>query len=174
MTRFDEWSLGAALFLLGSAPFALDLTDDLARNAPAAHVARQASFLLPWLIVLAWIAAKLVASRRTSRRLSTELEAARSDLERARADASALARGVGEAITRQLDEWRLTPSEREVAHLLLKGLGHREIARLRQTSEKTVRQQAASLYQKAGLAGRAELSAFFLEDLLVLPETASA
>jgi hypothetical protein len=32
-----------------------------------------------------------------------------------------------------------------------------------------VRQQSLAVYRKAGLAGRAELSAFFLEDLLSLP-----
>jgi hypothetical protein len=30
-----------------------------------------------------------------------------------------------------------------------------------------VRQQAIAVYRKSGLAGRAELSAFFLEDLLL-------
>ena len=33
-------------------------------------------------------------------------------------------------------------------------------------SERTIRAQAQSLYSKAGLSGRASLSAFFLEDLL--------
>jgi len=38
-------------------------------------------------------------------------------------------------------------------------------------SERTVRQHAVAVYRKSGLAGRAELSAFFLEDLL-LPRSA--
>ena len=37
---------------------------------------------------------------------------------------------------------------------------------MRETSERTVRQQSLAVYRKAGLTGRAELSAFFLEDLL--------
>jgi DNA-binding NarL/FixJ family response regulator len=53
--------------------------------------------------------------------------------------------------------------------LLLKGLSHKEIANLRSTSEATIRQQAASIYQKSSLSGRAALSAFFLEDLLDQP-----
>jgi DNA-binding NarL/FixJ family response regulator len=57
--------------------------------------------------------------------------------------------------------------------LLLKGLSHREIGELRRTSEATVRQQALAVYRKAGLRGRTELSAFFLEDLL-LPQAAIA
>ena len=33
-------------------------------------------------------------------------------------------------------------------------------------TERTVRDQAGAIYRKSGLAGRAELSAYFLEDLL--------
>ncbi len=51
--------------------------------------------------------------------------------------------------------------------LLLKGLSLRDVAQARSTSERTVRQQALAVYRKAGLAGRAELAAFFLEDLLL-------
>ena len=37
---------------------------------------------------------------------------------------------------------------------------------MRDASERTVRQQALAVYAKSGLGGRAELAAFFLEDLL--------
>ncbi|MCB0322699.1 MAG: response regulator transcription factor [Bdellovibrionales bacterium] len=57
--------------------------------------------------------------------------------------------------------------------LILKGLSHKEIADVRQTTEKTVRRQATSLYAKAGLENRAQLSAFFLEDLLLPIEATS-
>ena len=42
----------------------------------------------------------------------------------------------------------------------------KEIAAVRVTSERTIRTQARSIYAKAGLSGRAALSAYFLEDLL--------
>jgi DNA-binding CsgD family transcriptional regulator len=74
--------------------------------------------------------------------------------------------GLGEAIDAQFSRWNLTEAEREVALLLLKGLSLKEIAAIRVTAERTVRAQARSLYNKAGLTGRAALSAFFLEDLL--------
>jgi hypothetical protein len=48
-----------------------------------------------------------------------------------------------------------------------KGYGHKEIAALQRKSERTVRQHAVAVYRKSGLSGRAELSAFFLEDLLL-------
>ena len=60
----------------------------------------------------------------------------------------------------------MTEAEREVALLLLKGLSRKEVAAVRATSERTVREQARSIYSKARLTGYVALSAFFLEDLL--------
>jgi DNA-binding NarL/FixJ family response regulator len=53
-----------------------------------------------------------------------------------------------------------------VALLLREGLSHKEAATVRAVSERTVREQARSIYAKAGLTGRTALSAFFHEDLL--------
>jgi DNA-binding CsgD family transcriptional regulator len=84
-----------------------------------------------------------------------------------RTDMRELLQGLGEAINGQFDRWGLTASEREIAMLMLKGLSHKEIAGIRESSERTVRQQATAIYGKANLSGRAALSAFFLEDLLL-------
>lgn len=78
--------------------------------------------------------------------------------------------GLSLAIDQQLNNWKLTASEKEVAFLLLKGFSLKEIAEARKTSEKTARAQSTNIYAKAGVAGRSELSAFFLEDLL-LPQS---
>ena len=66
----------------------------------------------------------------------------------------------------QFTEWGLSPSESEVALLLIKGLSMKEIAALRQVKEKTVRGQATGIYAKSGYAGRHELAAHFIEDLM--------
>jgi len=66
----------------------------------------------------------------------------------------------------QFFRWGLSPSESEVALLLIKGLSMREISEARQVKEKTVRQQATSIYAKSGYAGRHELAAHFIEDLM--------
>jgi len=62
--------------------------------------------------------------------------------------------------------WSLTPSESEVALLLIKGLSMKEIALARNVKEKTVRSQATNIYSKSGYAGRHELAAHFIEDLM--------
>ena len=95
-----------------------------------------------------------------------DLEVARMQGLRWRTEARSLLNGLGEAIEAQFTRWNLTEAEREVALLLLKGLSLKEAAAVRATSERTIRAQARSLYSKAGLSGRAALSAFFLEDLL--------
>lgn len=91
----------------------------------------------------------------------------RVDNQKYREESRRFLEGIGQLIDKQFQDWNLTHSEREVAMLLLKGLSHKEIAAIRETSEKTVRQQAGQVYEKANLEGRAQLSAFFLEDLLL-------
>ncbi len=98
-------------------------------------------------------------------RRDLDVQARERDAWRTRAEK--LLRGLGDEIDGQLRDWSLTPVERETALLLLKGLGHKEIAALQEKSERTVRQHAVAVYRKSGLSGRAELSAFFLEDLLL-------
>jgi DNA-binding CsgD family transcriptional regulator len=95
-----------------------------------------------------------------------DLEMARVQGQRWRAEARSFLSGLGDAIETQFSRWNLTEAEREVALLLLKGLSHKEIAVVRSVSERTVREQARAIYSKAGLTGRTALSAFFLEDLL--------
>jgi DNA-binding CsgD family transcriptional regulator len=81
-----------------------------------------------------------------------------------------LMRGLGAAIDQQFARWSLTPAEAEVALLMLKGLSHTEISRIRGVSAATTCQQARATDKKAGLVGRHELIAFFLEDLMLPPE----
>lgn len=83
-----------------------------------------------------------------------------------RARADELLADVGRTVDTQFATWTLTPAEAEVALLLLKGLSTKEIAAVRDTTDRTTREQARAVYKKAGVAGRAELSAWFIEDLL--------
>ena len=106
--------------------------------------------------------ARLVPQPRGPAWLVTSAEGARW-----RSDMRDLLKGLGDAIDAQFDRWQLTKAEREVALLMLKGLSHKEIAAVRESSERTIRQQARAIYAKANLSGRAALSAFFLEDLLL-------
>lgn len=81
--------------------------------------------------------------------------------------ALASARGaLGDVIAAQFTDWGLTPAERDVAFLALKGLDVAEIAELRGRASGTVRAQLTRIYAKAGVSGRAQFAAWFVEDLL--------
>ncbi len=90
-------------------------------------------------------------------------------LERARTSETALMAASGafaSMIDAQFDAWELTPAERDVAMLALKGFDGAEIADLRGAAAGTVRAQLARVYAKAGVSNRAQLVAVFIEDLL--------
>lgn len=77
------------------------------------------------------------------------------------------ARGeMADVIDNFFTEWRLTPSERDVALMVLKGIDNDEIARIRGTAPGTVRAQCTAIYGKAGVDGRAQLFSVFMEELL--------
>lgn len=83
-----------------------------------------------------------------------------------------------ELLDEHFDAWGLTPSEREVAMLSIKGLSIAEIAEVRQTKEGTVKAQSNAIYSKAGVSGRPQLLSLFIDELisdeLVPPLGASA
>lgn len=146
---------------------ALDLVLDGPTTALSFHVLVELTFITLCLGGVAylwrgWSGARdqLIGSQRAL--LDREVER-----DRWREETKRLLAGLGAAIEAQFERWELTPAEKDVALLLLKGLGHKEAASVLERSERTVRQHAIAVYRKSGLAGRAELAAFFLEDLLL-------
>jgi len=162
------------LFILIAALMATDLTIEFYRGV---SMALQTFELLIFVSALSGIVFhwwKRIDERRRAGHLDRELAAARAeahrwseDARRWNEEAQHVLDGLGAAMDRQFDRWGLTPAEREVALLQLKGLRHKAIAEVRHTSERTVRQQALAIYRKSGLSGRPDLAAFFLEDLLL-------
>ena len=60
----------------------------------------------------------------------------------------------------------LTPSERDVAMLSIKGLSIADMAGLRETKEGTIKAQCNAVYRKAGVTGRPQLLSLFIEELM--------
>ncbi|MEI9935977.1 MAG: helix-turn-helix transcriptional regulator [Pseudomonadota bacterium] len=56
----------------------------------------------------------------------------------------------------ELSEW-LSPAEYAVTRLLIEGKSYQEMAKLRETSKRTVANQLASAFHRLGISGRAEL-----------------
>lgn len=179
MTRTDAPAAPASNVALAvlcgslSALATIDLITDLGRGMSAFHAGVEAAMIVTGAAAALWLVLRARALyreagelRERARELAAHLDASRRDAERWRRDAAGLIQGLSAAIDDQLERWGLSPAEKAIALLLLKGLSHKEISALRATSETTVRQQARALYRKAGLSGRTDLAAFFLEDLL--------
>lgn len=71
-----------------------------------------------------------------------------------------------ELLDEHFETWSLTPSERDVALLAIKGLSIAEIASLRETREGTIKAQCNAIYRKAGVTGRPQLLSLFIEELM--------
>ena len=155
------------ILLLVAIGGAIDLALDQPQRWFSAHVIVEVALMITSLAfsIILWR-----GWRRAQSRLSrTEASLARSVAERDtwRKSAESALASFSSAVEQQLSAWGLTPAEREVALLLLKGHGHKQIAARTGRSERTVRQHAVSVYEKSGLGGRAELAAFFLEGLII-------
>lgn len=138
---------GATLF------FAYDIVADLRdANESLFHIAIEAIIFVSVTVILFLELRRVGQLRR---------EVSREQIKTARLSGELLA-----VMRNQFSRWGLSPSESEVAFLLIKGLSMREISEARQVKEKTIRQQATSVYAKSGYAGRHELAAHFIEDLM--------
>ncbi len=145
-----------------------DVIEDLGQGSPLYSVMGDIGYMsiMGGLLFYIWRHQPLT-TRMRNQALTVKLKRRHTDAQKWRARASTLLHGLGKVIDQQFQDWQLSKAEREVALFLLKGLSLKEIAAIRESGEPTVRQQAASIYQKAHVSGRAELSAFFLEDLLL-------
>ncbi len=170
--------LGITLYGAIAVSMLLDLVADV---IDVAHFVMEGLIMILAAAGMTALARRLLVLAREQRRLEGErdelaaqrdalahqLASARAEGERWRAEARHILDGLAAAIDEQFASWGLTAAESQVALFLLKGLSLKEIANMREVSERTVRQQAQSVYRKAGLSGRADLSAFFLEDLML-------
>jgi len=157
----------AAVFSLISVLVAWDLLSDQGAGVDVLHLVIESLVLIIAAgsgLFLLW---RHWQQRRQLRELAGQIGQARADSVRWRTRYQDTIQGLSQAIQAQFAEWQLSVAESEVALLILKGLSLGEIAAIRQTSERTVRDQARAVYRKSGQANRASLSAYFLEDLLL-------
>lgn len=145
---------------------AADILHDMREGASTAHLALESVLVTAALGLIVVLASGVWRESRNNAALKQEL-AARAAAPEAASEAVRAARHELANVTQvQFETWNLTGTEREIAMLLLKGLSFKEIAAVRSTAEKTVRQQASSIYGKSGVAGRHEFAAWFIEDFL--------
>ena len=154
-------ALVAAIVIGGT----VDLAFDRPERWLSLHVLYELLLIGGGIVAAVWLWGNWKRAAESVTELRRTLAERQAERDAWRARAGQALEGLARAVGDQFAAWGLTPAEREVALLLLKGESHKEIAAATGRSERTVRQHAVAAYQKAGLGGRAELAAFFLGDL---------
>ncbi|MFQ6372291.1 helix-turn-helix transcriptional regulator [Shewanella sp. YIC-542] len=144
----------------------LDVLSDLELGVPQWHIIQESFLVLLSALGALYISTDLLCRTRKIRQLAAQLKRADTRICNISNRMQAARQEYTLAVQQQFDLWSLTRSEQEVALLLLKGLSFKEIAGVRNTKEKTVRQQASSIYTKADVDGRHSFCAWFMEDLI--------
>ena len=160
----DHWLMIFLFFVIIAS--GADLVADLSHGTSAGHVLQEAAIMSIAFFGFCWMLVSLIRSQKEIAELYQELDSIKSMPQPRSQQMIDAKRRLGEVILLQFEEWKLSKSEQEIGHLLLKGFSLKEISRLRGTAEKTIRQQASAIYKKSGVAGRHVFSAWFIEDLL--------
>jgi DNA-binding NarL/FixJ family response regulator len=155
----EAQALGALIILLSATAvfFLVDSLMDLAAESPGELPHNLAEFMA---VIL--LAACIVLLSREVRRMLRRHAHVETQLQAARGAFS-------EIMERHFAEWGLTPSERDVALLSIKGLPIAEIAAARSTREGTVKAQLNAIYSKAGVANRTQLVGVFIDEIIDAP-----
>jgi DNA-binding NarL/FixJ family response regulator len=165
MTRNQELAVIAVLALVGVATL-IDIAFDLYYGSTLAHISIELVLVMLSVSGVLWLLQHLHLQNRALEQIKQEIAEEKEKKPEAPAAGHEARRTLSEIMRQQFQSWRLTVGEQEVAILLLKGLSFKEIAGVRETREKTVRQQASSIYKKAGVSGRHAFAAWFIEDFL--------
>ena len=152
---------------------AADVVTDVGLGVPAWHIFEESMIVLVSGIGFVYLLWDMRSRTRQMKELSHTLNSADQQLKDVTEEMRRARSSYSETIHQQFLDWGMTLSEQQVAMLLLKGLSFKEIAVVRDTREKTVRQQASTIYSKSGLEGRHAFAAWFLEDFLAVAPSPS-
>lgn len=144
----------------------MDLINDLAEHESLWHIIEESIVITLAFSLISYLIINLKKQKQDLNKLIHDLKSAKHSLKHSNTVLQRARKEYSEVIHQQFNEWHLSHGQQEIALLLLKGLSFIEIAAIRDTKEKTVRQQASEIYKKAGVAGRHAFSAWFFEDFL--------
>ncbi len=160
------FALSALFFILMAASSLLDIHHDKQDALSDTHIRLEFITLFISISAAAFFIYDALRLYRENRRLNEDIQKQSLEHEQYRNKLTRYSQGVFDLICEEFQKWELTKTETEIGFLILKGLSTKEIAKIQNSQDKTVRQHCSSIYRKSGLAGRSELSAYFLEDLL--------
>ena len=166
MISNEKWNILVKVFFWIVAITSIgDLFADIRHGVHVLHMLQELLMSVFALAFLWLLHQRAKEQMKRNAQLLTELNEAKALSSQASKELIDAKRIFGEEISKQFSGWSLTESEAEVALFSLKGLSAKEIANLRNSSEKTVRNQLTSVYKKSGTSSKLSFIAWFMEGL---------
>lgn len=147
----------------------MDLLVDIDQAVNAMHIAQEVALLVLSGGLFVYLVYDIRIRTKKSHVLSERLTLSEIEINSLEQEMFEHKLSLFQIIDRYFDAWELTAAERDVALLLIRGYSTQEIAALRHKSEKTINNQSSSIYRKADVQGKYELSGLFLENFLTAP-----
>lgn len=119
------------------------------------HALYEASVAIALLIGIGFVALEMRRSLERNKHLEKALDVASGALTK--------------VIETYFEDWGLTDAEAEVALFAIKGFDINEISTIRGTADGTTRAQLTRIYNKAGVANRAQFVSLFIDELIDRP-----
>lgn len=165
MSQKERIFIGLLLSIIGVLT-TIDVLEDFQEGTELRHLGLDLGIAVASLFAVVFLILKMSKKRKKIKALEYEKHILTEIAHKHETKSRLLIEGLSSQIDKEFNNWNLSQAEREVALFLLKGLSVSEISQIRESAEKTVRHQSTAIYKKAGIKGRGELQAYFLEDLL--------
>jgi DNA-binding CsgD family transcriptional regulator len=159
--------ISGVFFLLIAFSSTMDLYHDAQDSLSQGHIAMEFFTLILSVSAACFFIFSAIKMKKENQALTLAVGKATEQKELYKKKVQQFSEGLSQAIEDEFLIWGLTKTETDIAFLILKGLSTKEISEIQGSQDKTVRHHCSAIYKKSGLKGRSELSAYFLEDLLV-------
>ena len=156
----------AVIFLLVSIDIGMDIASGLPFKGMVLDFVLEGSILLTIGLMAMYIWRKFMFERENRLKTTQSLKQKETEVNYWSNKSRDYVKQFQEDILGRFDEWQLSKSEKEIGFYLLQGKTSKEIATIRSTSERTVRNQCKTIYDKTGVSGKSELVALIFHEML--------
>lgn len=163
-----KFKTGFTIFaVLFTAMFCLDLYVDYQNKTDTLHLVLEIALMLLVIVTTIYL---WVFFRKDIIKKQTRIDSLDQKLSHFQNEYKDALSSLSQGILKQLDHWKLSASEKKVAIALIRGYPIKQIAAILNRQERTIRNQATSIYDKTQMTGRNDLAAFFLSEILPDPD----
>ena len=155
-----------AIFLLIVADITFDFLEGLPMKDMVYDLMLEGTILFLVLITAKFVWKKFTFEKETKESIERDLELTKELATQWERKSNHFIREFQAFVLTQFENWKLSKSEREIAIHILQGKSSKDIAAHRFTSERTIRNQCRSIYEKTNMSGKSEFSAYFLNELI--------